>query len=84
MTLYRAVLQFVEDGPAVTGEWNRLHAVQPSALDAPPADNRVRFLVGLHDQDGQDRAAAFQGGRDGGLDGGELVRVRVQAMQGRS
>ncbi|PNG19121.1 hypothetical protein [Streptomyces cahuitamycinicus] len=27
MTLYRAVLQFVEDGPAVTGEWKDNPAV---------------------------------------------------------
>ncbi|MDX3068270.1 MULTISPECIES: hypothetical protein [Streptomyces] len=27
MTLYRAILQFVEDGPAVTGEWRDNPAV---------------------------------------------------------
>ncbi|MFE2684457.1 hypothetical protein [Streptomyces mirabilis] len=27
MTLYRAILQFVEDGPAVTGEWKDNPAV---------------------------------------------------------
>ncbi|MFD4412454.1 hypothetical protein [Streptomyces sp. NPDC058475] len=42
MTLYRAILQFVEDGPAVTGEWE----------DNPaPARAIYKRSVGLYTHD---------------------------------